>query len=301
MNMRAAIVVASRGEGNGAQCDLARADRLARMDTRDLVRMALEEDVGPGDRTTEATVPADVLATGKVFAKQTLVLAGHEEAAEVFSQLGATYVADVSEGTEVSPGAIVARVEGRARSLLTGERVALNFLMRLSGIATHTRSVVRRAGTLSVVDTRKTTPLHRASERRAVRAGGAANHRFALYDGILVKNNHIAIAGGIAPAMERARTAANHLAKIEIEVRTLGELEEALAAGAEAILLDNMSDEDLRAAVRRVGGTAVLEASGNMDADRIAGLADSGLDLVSMGGLVHQARWVDLSMRIEPS
>jgi nicotinate-nucleotide pyrophosphorylase (carboxylating) len=173
--------------------------------------------------------------------------------------------------------------------------------MRLSGIATHTRSVVRRAGPLTVVDTRKTTPLHRASERRAVRAGGASNHRFALYDGILVKNNHIAIAGGIAPAMERARAGAHLLARIEIEVRTFGELDEALAAGAEVILLDNMSDDELREAVRRVHGRAVLEASGNMDGDRIARLADSGLDFVSMGGLVHQARWVDLSMRIERS
>ena len=276
-------------------------DTLSRMDTRELVRLALEEDVGPGDRTTEAIVPPEALATGTVIAKQPLVLAGHEEAAEVFSQLGARYVASVTEGSEVAPGAAVARVEGSARALLTGERVALNFLMRLSGIATQTRSVIRRAGSLTVVDTRKTTPLHRASERRAVRAGGGSNHRFSLYDGILVKNNHIAIAGGIAPAMERARAGAHHLAKIEIEVRTLGELEEALAAGAEAILLDNMGDDDLRAAVRRVGGKAVLEASGNMDADRIARLADSGLDLVSMGGLVHQARWVDLSMRIERS
>jgi nicotinate-nucleotide pyrophosphorylase (carboxylating) len=294
------MVVASRSEGN-AGSGPPREDTLPRMNTRELVRLALEEDVGPGDRTTEAIVPPDLTATGTVIAKQTLVVVGHEEAGEVFSQLGAAYAVAVPEGSEVAPGTAVARVEGTARALLTGERVALNFLMRLSGIATHTRSVVRRAGSLTVVDTRKTTPLHRASERRAVRAGGASNHRFALYDGILVKNNHIAIAGGIAPAMERARAGANHLARIEIEVRTLGELEEALAAGAEAILLDNMSDDDLRESVRRVHGRAVLEASGNMDGDRIARLADSGLDLVSMGGLVHQARWVDLSMRIERS
>ncbi len=269
------------------------------MDARELVRKALEEDVGPGDRTTEAIVPADLTASGTVIAKQTLVVAGHDEAGEVFDQLGADYVAVVGEGTEVTPGTTVARVEGKARALLTGERVALNFLMRLSGIATHTRAAIRRAGSVTVVDTRKTTPLHRASERRAVRAGGAANHRFALYDAILVKNNHIDIAGGITAAMERARANTHHLMKIEIEVRTLDELDEALAAGAEAILLDNMDDGDLRAAVARVGGRAILEASGNMDAERIAGLADSGLDLVSMGGLVHQARWVDLSLRIE--
>jgi nicotinate-nucleotide pyrophosphorylase (carboxylating) len=269
------------------------------MDPRELVREALAEDVGPGDRTTEAVVPADADAWAVVVAKQPLVVAGHEEAAEVFAQLGAAYAVDVPEGADAVSGTVVAHVRGRARAILTGERTALNFLMRLSGIATHTRSVVRRAGALTVVDTRKTTPLHRASERRAVRVGGARNHRMALYDGILVKNNHIAIAGGIAPAVARARAGAHHLMKIQVEVRTPAELEQALAAGADAILLDNMGDDELRAAVRAVAGRAILEASGNMDGDRIARLADSGLDLVSMGGLVHQARWADLSLRVE--
>jgi nicotinate-nucleotide pyrophosphorylase (carboxylating) len=234
-------------------------------------------------------------------------VSGQPAAAEVFRQLGAEYEVVAADGVEVTPAALVGRVEGTLASLLMGERTALNFLMRLCGVATHARSVVRASQGLRVTDTRKTTPLLRALEKDAVRHGGAANHRYALYDGVLIKDNHIVAAGGITSAVRRARAAAHHLLRIEVEVESLEELAEALAAGADVVLLDNMDDATLRAAVARrdahaAGGRqrAALEASGNMTAERIARIADIGLDFVSMGGLVHQARWSDLSMRIDP-
>ena len=177
----------------------------------ELVRLALEEDVGNGDLTTEATVPAERRGVGLIRAKQALVVCGHVEAAEVFRQVGAIYRPLVGEGCAAASGEVVAEVEGPLRALLTGERVALNLLMRLSGIASHTRRVIGDVQGLAVVDTRKTTPLLRGPERRAVRVGGGRNHRFALYDGILIKDNHIVAAGGITPAVRAARAAAHHL------------------------------------------------------------------------------------------
>ena len=287
------------------------------MTLSDLVRLALEEDVGPGDVTTRAVVAPTARGAARIVAKQAIVVSGQAAAAEVFRQLDARYEPVVADGAEAEPGVVVARVEGTLAALLTGERTALNFLMRLCGVATHTRSVVRAAGGLRVVDTRKTTPLLRALEKEAVRHGGAANHRYALYDGVLIKDNHIVAAGGLTTAVRRARASAHHLLRIEVEVESLGELREALAAGADVVLLDNMDDATLheavamRAAHRAAGGQpVVLEASGNMTAERIARLAATlqganlqgagGLDFVSMGGLVHQARWADLSMRIDP-
>jgi nicotinate-nucleotide pyrophosphorylase (carboxylating) len=270
------------------------------VDLPELVRLALAEDVGPGDVTTEAVVPAAALGEGTIETREELVVCGHEPAKEVFRQLGARYVGAVDEGTLVGPGSVVARVAGPLRAVLTGERVALNFLMRLSGIATHARRAVSAAGGLRVVDTRKTTPLHRALERHAVRVGGASNHRFALYDGVLVKDNHVAAAGSVAEAVGRARENVHHLHKIEVEVSNLDELSEALAAGADVVLLDNMNDQDLAEAVRIGGGRAMLEASGGITPERLPGLAGLGLDLVSMGGLVHGARWVDLSLAVRP-
>jgi len=268
-----------------------------------LIRLALEEDVGSGDLTTDAIVPPDAAGSAVILAKQRLVLCGHAAAAAVFDAFGATYTPLRAEGEHVERGVEVARVDGPLRGLLTGERVALNLLMRLSGIATHTASVVATAGGLKVVDTRKTTPLHRALERQAVRVGGAANHRFALYDGVLIKDNHVRAAGGVTEALRRARAGIHHLLRVEVEVSTLEELGEALDAGADAVLLDNMDDDRLRIAVQRArahprGVGVLLEASGNMTAERIARIAGLGLDLVSMGGLVHQARWADLSMEI---
>ncbi len=267
------------------------------MQLRELVRLALEEDVGPGDRTTEACVPADALGEARILAKADLVVCGHQEAAEVFRQVGADYAVRVEEGAPVSPGTVVACVSGRARALLTGERVALNFLMKLSGIATHTRSVVAAAAGLRVVDTRKTSPLLRAPERRAVRVGGGANHRFALYDGILIKDNHIAAAGGITAAVRAAREAAHHLLRIEVEVEDAAEAAEAVAAGADVVLLDNMSDAEMAAIVDSHRGRVLFEASGNLTAERLARFPAIGIDVASMGGLIHQARWADLSMK----
>lgn len=277
------------------------------MTLSELVRLALEEDIGAGDVTTRAVVDPAVRGAARIVAKQPLVVSGQPAAAEVFRQLGARYEAVQPDGAPVDNGALVGRVEGSLASLLTGERTALNFLMRLCGVATHTRSVVQAASGMRVVDTRKTTPLLRALEKDAVRHGGAANHRYALYDGVLIKDNHIVAAGGITHAVRRARANAHHLLRVEVEVETLDELREALTVGADVVLLDNMDDATLREGValrdahaRNGGQRTILEASGNMTAERIARIADIGLDFVSMGGLVHQARWADLSMRIEP-
>jgi nicotinate-nucleotide pyrophosphorylase (carboxylating) len=189
-------------------------------------------------------------------------------------------------------------VDGPLASILTGERCALKFRMRLSGIATHVHTCVEGIAGIDVLDTRKTTPLHRALEKHAVRCGGARSHRFGLFDGVLIKDNHIVAAGGITAAVARARAHAHALLKIEVEVESLDELHEALAAGADTILLDNMDDATLREAVAITAGRARLEASGNMTAERIRRLVGMGIDQVSMGGLIHQARWADLSLRI---
>ncbi len=267
------------------------------MDLAQLVRLSLDEDIGHGDLTTNSTVPADAMGSARVVAKEELVVAGQAVATEVFRQLGASWEPVVDDGSQVDAGTVIGRVSGPARALLSGERVALNFLMRLSGIATHTRHTVSGIEGLRVVDTRKTTPLHRALERAAVRAGGAANHRFALFDGVLIKENHIMAAGGIGAAVAGARAAAHHLVGIEVEVETLSELDEALAAGADAVMLDNMDDAMVARGVAQVAGRAKIEVSGNITAERLPRLAALGVDLVSIGGLIHQARWVDLSMR----
>ncbi len=279
------------------------------MNLRELVAAALDEDVGAGDVTTEATVPAEAIGRGAVVAKQDLVVCGHEAAAAVFAEVdrrhGGTvrYAPRVPEGTAVAAGTTVAEVDGTLRNLLTGERLALNFLMKLCGIATHTRRYVAAAGDGGprVVDTRKTTPLLRDLEKAAVRAGGGHNHRHALYDGVLVKDNHVAAVGSLTEAVRRARSAAHHLLRVEVEVGSLAQLDEALASGADAILLDNMDDTTLSEAVRRARATkpaVILEASGNMTPQRIAAIRHFGLDLVSAGGLVHRAPWADLSMKL---
>lgn len=268
------------------------------MNLQELVRLSLEEDVGLGDLTTTACVEAGKPGSATIYAKQTLVVCGHAPAMEVFRQLDANYRPLVEEGTLVHHGTVIAEVEGPLRSLLTGERCALNFLMRLCGIASHVRLAVEVSGGLKLVDTRKTTPMHRALEKHAVRTGGAGNHRFGLFDGILIKDNHLVAAGGISTAVQRARAFAHPLLKVEVEVESLVELEEALRAGADVILLDNMDDDTLRQAVAMAGGKAMLEASGNLTPERLGRLAAIGVGYASMGGLIHQARWADLSMRI---
>lgn len=266
-----------------------------------LVRLALEEDIGNGDITTEACVDPKITGTGTILAKQELVLSGTRLAALTFAQLGVTATLTRQDGERLSRGEVVMTLAGPFAGILSAERVALNFLMRLSGIATHTADVVAAArGQVKVVCTRKTTPLHRGPEKAAVRHGGGVNHRHGLYDGVLIKDNHIIAAGGIAEAVRRARQSAHHLLRVEVEVESLQELRQALDARADVILLDNMDDATLAEAVRINAGRAVLEASGNMDAERIAKIRDLGLDLVSVGGLVHQSRWVDLSLRLDP-
>ena len=276
---------------------------------RPLIRAALDEDVGPGDLTTEATVSPTRKGAAVILAKEDLVLAGLDVARAVFDELadrtGDTYAwsALATDGEAVLRGSHVARIEAPLRLILTGERVALNFLMRMSGIATNVRRYVLAAGPDGprVVDTRKTTPVHRELEKYAVRCGGGRNHRHALYDGVLIKDNHIAAVGSIPEAVRRAQATAHHLVRIEVEVTNLDQLAEAIDAGADVVLLDNFTDEGLREAVKAARARdpdVLLEGSGGMTPERIANLRDAGLDLVSAGGLVHQSRWVDLSLDV---
>jgi nicotinate-nucleotide pyrophosphorylase (carboxylating) len=269
-----------------------------------LVRRALEEDIGSGDVTTLATVPEDARARARITQKAPGVIFGLQAAEATFRALDAEIGFErlVEEGRWREEGGPVMSAEGRARALLTGERTALNFLGHLSGIATlaaRAAREVRGSGTY-VLDTRKTLPGLRALEKAAVAAGGARNHRAGLYDAILIKENHIAAAGGITRAVELARAAAPELAAtLELEVRTPAEIDEALAAGATRLLLDNMSDEELRAAVSQVSGRAHLEASGGVTLQTLAGRARTGVQSVSMGALTHSAPALDLSLALE--
>ena len=269
---------------------------------RDLVTRALAEDLGRGDATSAAVVDQSQMARGVLQAKASLVVAGLDVCAEVFRQCDSAAVFEVrwGDGARCEPGDVVAVVTGRARALLTAERTALNLLQRLSGIATLTaRFVAAAAGRITVLDTRKTTPTLRALEKYAVRCGGGTNHRFGLDDAVLIKDNHKRLAGGVGPAVRRALTAQTGLS-VEVEVETLEELDEALAAGASAILLDNFTTCDLRQAVARGQGRARLEVSGGVTLDRLPEIATTGADAVSVGALTHSAPSVDLSFELEP-
>jgi nicotinate-nucleotide pyrophosphorylase (carboxylating) len=273
-------------------------------DLKGLVRQALNEDVGSGDVTTGATVPEDARARARIVQKAPGAIYGFDAAEAVFAQLdpGARCERLIGEGEWREDGGPVMTVEGRARALLTGERTALNFLAHLSGVATIAARAARAVqGTgASVLDTRKTTPGMRALEKAAVAAGGASNHRAGLYDAILIKENHIAAAGGIAQAVARVREAAPELGgTLEVEVRNEREIEEALAAGAPKLLLDNMDDEQLRAAVVQVAGRAELEASGGVTLQTLRARAETGVEWVSMGALTHSAPALDLSLLLE--
>ncbi len=269
-----------------------------------LVDLALEEDIGSGDITTDSVVPPGHRSEAYLVAKTGGVIAGLDLAALVLRTLDPdlAFTALVADGEEVARGAILATLSGSTRAILSGERVALNFLQRLSGIATATRRAVEAASRSSprvaIVDTRKTTPGLRALEKYAVRCGGGRNHRFGLYDAILLKDNHIAVAGGIKPALEAARRAASPLVKIEVEVETIAQVEEALEAGAQLIMLDNMDEEQMREAVTRIGGRALIEASGGVTPERLGRIAATGVDLISMGALTHSVRAVDISLEI---
>ncbi|MER8670116.1 carboxylating nicotinate-nucleotide diphosphorylase [Mesorhizobium sp. M1156] len=266
-----------------------------------LVRAALLEDLGrAGDLTTEAIVPKEHQAGTVLAARQSGVVAGLDLAMLAFRLIDPDTEISVerADGCNVMDGEVIASVVGPARAILTAERTALNFLCHLSGIATATASIVAavRGYGAKIVCTRKTTPGLRAVEKYAVRAGGGSNHRFGLDDAILIKDNHIAIAGGVRPALERARRRAGHLVKIEVEVDTLAQLEEVLGFAPDAVLLDNMSLADLRRAVAIVGGRAITEASGGIASDTARAIAATGVDLISVGRLTHSAPILDIGL-----
>ena len=266
------------------------------------LRAWLREDLGQGDLTSLLVVPEDIEGEAVILAKEGGVLAGLWVAERVFALADprTAFAPLVAEGARVAEGTEVARVRGPLRGILAGERLALNLLQRLSGIATLTRAYVEAlAGTKAqILDTRKTTPGLRALEKYAVRVGGGRNHRYGLFDGILIKENHVRAAGGVGEAVRRAKARAPHYLKVEVEFRDLAELEEALEAGADLILLDNFPLEALREAVRRVGGRVPLEASGNMTLERAKAAAEAGVDYVSVGALTHSAKALDLSLLV---
>ncbi|OYD82233.1 carboxylating nicotinate-nucleotide diphosphorylase [Azospirillum brasilense] len=266
-----------------------------------IVRAALAEDLGrAGDITTDSIVPADAVATARVAARKDGRVAGLEVALSAFRILdpAAELRVEQGDGADVAPGATIATVTARARALLTAERTALNLLGRLSGIATATRALVREVeGTRArIVCTRKTTPGLRVLEKQAVRLGGGFNHRFGLDDAVLVKDNHIAVAGGIRPAVERVRAAIGHMVKVEVEVDTLAQLEELLTLPVDVVLLDNMDPQTLRRAVAMVDGRMVTEASGNVTLSTVRAIAEAGVDMISVGWLTHSAPNLDVGL-----
>jgi nicotinate-nucleotide pyrophosphorylase (carboxylating) len=271
---------------------------------RRLVRAALDEDVGASDRTTEATVPEGMPARGLLVAKQELVVAGLDVAEAVFRALDprAAFAPEGREGDRFLPGTLLATVDGRARALLTAERVALNFLQRLSGVATLTRRFVDAvAGTRARIrDTRKTTPLLRALQKRAVEVGGGLPHRAGLDAGVLVKDNHIRLAGSVRQATLRGVAGAAG-APVEVEVETLEDIDEALAAGAAMILLDNFSPEGVEQAVLRIGGRVPVEVSGGVRLTNVRAYAEAGADFIAVGAITHSAPAVDVSLEVEPA
>lgn len=269
-----------------------------------LLRLALAEDLGrAGDLTTDATVPPEATASALLVARRGGSIAGLPMAERVFALLdpAVRFESLVEDGDVVTAATTLSRVSGPARAILTGERTALNLLGHLSGVATATRALVHAvAGThAAIVCTRKTTPGLRALEKYAVRCGGGANHRFGLDDAVLIKDNHLIAAGGVQPAIERARAAAGHLVKIECEVQTQTQLEEALAARADVILLDNMTSAELAEAVRRIRGRAIAEASGGITLETVRAVAESGVDLISVGWITHSAPTLDVALDFE--
>ena len=263
------------------------------------IARALEEDIGSGDVTTNSIVPAGASLRGRIIAKQDGIVAGLEVATDVFRALNAeiTFDAKVEDGARVKRGLVLAELNGDARALLTGERTALNFLGRMSGIATLTRQFVDAvAGTNAVIlDTRKTAPGLRMLDKFAVRLGGGQNHRTGLFDMVLIKDNHIDFAGSITAAVERVRASGTRL-PIEVETRTLENVREALKLGVERILLDNMSPETMLAAVKMANGDAKLEASGNVTLENVLEVAQTGVDYISVGALTHSPRVFDMSL-----
>ncbi len=279
-------------------------DPIATKEIAQAVALALAEDVGAGDVTTLATVPADSSASARMVARRTLTVAGLEFAAEAFRQLSPSvrFIALIPDGQRAEAGSAIARVEGPARALLTAERVALNFVQRLSGVATLTARYVEAVhGTgARILDTRKTTPGWRRFEKYAVACGGGTNHRIGLFDLVLIKDNHLAALRDAAPnaiaaAVQRARAAYPHL-RVEVEADTLEQAEQAASAGADIVLLDNMPPAVLKEAVRRIGGRAQTEASGGVNLDTVRTIAETGVNFVSIGALTHSAPAVDIAL-----
>ncbi|MBN1612343.1 MAG: carboxylating nicotinate-nucleotide diphosphorylase [Polyangiaceae bacterium] len=269
-----------------------------------IVDRALEEDLAGGDLTTEAMVSPDARAIGRAIARMPMVACGADVFARVFTRLdpGARVERLKADGETAAPDEVLWIVEGQAHAILMGERVALNFVQRLSGIATLTREYVTAIPpgcSTRITDTRKTTPGLRALERYAVRSGGGRNHRDALGAGVLIKDNHIAMAGGVRQAIEAARAHVPHTCRIEIEVESMAELDEALGARADIVMLDNFAVEQVGEAVRRVGGRAIVEVSGGVGVERIAELGRLGVDVISVGAITHSAGAVDISLEIE--
>jgi nicotinate-nucleotide pyrophosphorylase (carboxylating) len=267
----------------------------------DIIIKALTEDIGTGDITTIATVPEDKKISGRFIAKESGVICGMDVVKRTFELLDKNIVVNVliPDGQAVECGDIIAEVEGLASGILTGERTALNFLQHMSGIATKTAEIAKSLeGTNArICDTRKTIPGLRMLAKYAVKVGGGANHRFNLSDGILIKDNHISAAGSITAAVNAARINAPHMLKVEVEVENFEQLEEALNVGADVIMLDNMSIDDMREAVKIVNGRAITEASGNMGDRKLSEVAATGVDLISMGALTHTVRALDISLR----
>jgi nicotinate-nucleotide pyrophosphorylase (carboxylating) len=272
----------------------------AAIEIDELFRLALLEDIGSGDATTLCVIPPGLEGSAVVFGREPFVLSGSKAFRRIFELLdpGIRIECPFPDGDRIEPNIAVFRLEGRVRTLLTGERTALNFVQRLSGIATLTRKMADAvAGTrCQLLDTRKTTPLWRSLEKEAVRHGGGRNHRFGLADGILIKDNHIAAAGGLKESVRRARECAPHTLRIEIEVENVEQLAEAVAAGADIVLLDNFTLDMLREAVAIGKGRALLEASGGVSLETVRAIAETGVDFVSCGALTHSARAIDLTM-----
>ena len=268
--------------------------------TLDLISMALTEDIGPGD-ITSALIPEDSRGEAYLVAKESVVLAGTEAFMEVFAQVDDSTEVEftAADGDELTEGQSFANISGLTRSILSSERVALNILQHMCGVASLSRDCAEavQPHDVKVVDTRKTLPGLRALEKHAVRVGGCYNHRFGLFDGVLIKDNHIAAMGSITEAINAARKTAHHLLKIECEVTTIDEFNEARTAGADIIMLDNMSLAQMKIAVSQNHGQALLEASGNVTLDRLPDIAATGVDLISMGGLTHSVRAADISLR----
>ena len=265
-----------------------------------ILRRVLEEDIGTGDVTTLATIQPGTQASAELVAKEDFVLSGIDVAKRVFHLLSVETAFEklIEDGQSVKRGDVLAWIKGDAAVLLQGERVALNLLQRMCGVATLTAEFVKEIGGTGaiIVDTRKTTPGLRILEKYSVRMGGGGNHRMALYDAVLIKENHVAAAGGITSAVSRARQNVPHTQKVEVEVRNQVEVAEALDAGADILLLDNMSTEELRAAVEMIDGRAITEASGGVNLETVRDIAETGVRLISVGALTHSYRAVDISM-----